>query len=115
MKTMRMDMHICAYKHITFSATTAHIILMSPTFGEDHLHLTCNMLPAIQIALFGIQLSVSLPFSAPKPYEKAYRSLQPVPSLSKNGKIGLTPPIITSKSAWLLCILAHYLGKKKPP
>lgn len=60
-----MDMNICAYKHITFSATTVHI-LMSPTFGEGHLHLTCNMLPAIQIALFGIQLSVSLPFFPPE-------------------------------------------------
>lgn len=27
--------------------------------SEGHLHLTCNMLPAIQIALFGIQLCVS--------------------------------------------------------
>lgn len=54
-----MDMHICTYKHIAFCATVAHIILMSPAFSEGHLHLTCNMLPAIQIELFGIQLSVS--------------------------------------------------------
>lgn len=54
-----MDMHICTYRHITLCATVAHIILMSPTFSEGHLHLICNMLPAIQIALFGIQLSVS--------------------------------------------------------
>lgn len=33
MKTQRMDMHIYTYKHITFTATTMHIILMSSTFG----------------------------------------------------------------------------------
>jgi len=33
MNTLRMDMHIFTYKHITFSATTVHIISMSPTFG----------------------------------------------------------------------------------
>lgn len=32
METLRMDMHICTYKHITFCATTVRVILMSPIF-----------------------------------------------------------------------------------
>jgi len=72
------------------------------------------MLPAIQIALFGIQLCVAfLDFFPPfRQHEKGYLFPRPVPTLSKDGKIVFTPPIIASKSAWLLCIPAHYLGEK---
>lgn len=86
---------------------------------EGHLHLTCNMLPAIRIALFGIQLSVLflvyIFFWSHFYSDILTRPISSLsqPLLSKDGKIAFFCPIIACPGCCAYRLITLVKKKKK--